>query len=181
MYIKLPMDITIFSLPGILHRWRGGGAAPLLSSHPRAAMITWRGGAAVLLRSAALRSFLIIRSTTGRRQSAGSTVAGVEQLERGRRSGGMEEGFVESLDERDELVAGRDAVRLRFAGQGRVGRRVTRLLQRPNLGIVRKDDQRQYAVNLYWGRPRLKVRALSDLGRTGSLGSGFSRNYTAKK
>ena len=101
-----------------------------------------------ILRSAALRSFLIIISSTARRrQSAGSTVAGVEQLERGRRSGGMEEGFVESLDERDELVAGRYAVRLRFAGQGGVGRRVTRLLQRPNLGKVRKDDQREYAGN----------------------------------
>ncbi len=89
-----------------------------------------------ILRSAALRSFLIVVSSTARRrQSAGSTVAGVEQLERGRRSGGMvEEGFVESLNERDKLVAGRDAVRLRFAGQGGVGRRVTCLLQRPNLG-----------------------------------------------
>jgi hypothetical protein len=101
-----------------------------------------------ILRSAAFRSFLIISSTTGRRQSAGSTVAAVEQLERGRGSGCMvEEGLVESLDERDELVAGRYAVRLRFAGQGGVGRRVTRLLQRPNLGTVRNDDQRQYAGN----------------------------------
>jgi hypothetical protein len=99
-----------------------------------------------IFRSAALRSFLISSSPTRRRQSAGSTVAVVEQLERGR-SGGMEEGFVESLDEGDELVAGRYAVRLRFAGQGGVGRRVTRLLQRPNLGKVRKDDQREYAGN----------------------------------
>ncbi len=97
-----------------------------------------------ILRSAALRSFLVISSTARRRQSAGSTVAVVEQLERGRgRSGGMEEGFVESLDERDELVAGRNAVRLRFAGQGGVGRRVARLLQRPDLGTIRNDDQRQ--------------------------------------
>ena len=50
----------------------------------------------------------------------------------------VEERFVESLDEGDELVAGRNAVRLRFAGQSGVGRRVTRLLQRPNLGKVRK-------------------------------------------
>jgi hypothetical protein len=102
----------------------------------------------VLLRAAALRSFLIISSTARRRQSGGSTVAAVEQLQRGRRgSGGMvEEGFIQSLDERDELVAGRYAVRLRFAGQGGVGRRVTRLLQRPDLGKVRKDDQKQYAV-----------------------------------
>ncbi len=89
-----------------------------------------------IFRAAALRSFLIISSAARRRQSAGSTVAAVEQLERGRgRSGGMvEEGFVESLDERDELVAWRNAVRLRFAGQGGVGRRVACLLQRTNLG-----------------------------------------------
>ncbi len=68
----------------------------------------------------------------------------------------VEEGFVESLDKGDELVAGRNTVRLRFAGQGGVGRRVTRLLQRTNLGTVRKRrSETGMLVILYWSTSNL--------------------------